>query len=85
MEHILVSQTMNYLESNNVLIQEQHVFRSQHSCEAQLFLATNDQAKAIDDKVQVYMATLGFSKAFEKIAHNRLKYKLDFYGIRGKN
>ena len=83
MEHILVSQIMKHLESNNILIQEQHGFRSQHSCEAQLFLTTNDLAKAIDDKVQVDMAILDFSKAFDKVAHNRLKHKLDFYGIRG--
>ena len=83
MEHILVSQIMKHLESNNILIQEQHGFRSQHSCEAQLFLTTNDLAKAIDDKVQVDMAILDFSKAFDKVAHNRLKHKLDFYRIRG--
>ena len=56
---------------------------SQHSCEAQLFLTTNNLAKAIDDKVQVDMAILDFSKAFDKVVHNRLKDKLDFYGIRG--
>ena len=83
MEHILVSQIMKHLESNNILIQEQHGFQSQHSCEAQLFLTTNNLAKAIDDKVQVDMAILDFSKAFDKVAHNRLKHKLDFYGICG--
>ena len=72
-EHILVSQTMKYLESNNILIQDQHRLKSQYSCEVQLFLTTNDWAKAIDDKVQVDMATLDFSKAFEKIAHNRFE------------
>ena len=29
------------------------------------------------------MAILDFSKAFDKVAHNRLKHKLDFYGIQG--
>ena len=80
MEHILVSQIMKHLESNNILIQKQHGFRSQHSCKAQLFLTTNDLPKEIDDKVQ---AILDFSKAFDKVVHNRLKHKLDFYGIRG--
>ena len=28
------------------------------------------------------MATLDFSKAFDKVAHNRLKYKLNLNGIR---
>ena len=77
MEHMLVSQIMKHLESNNILIQELHGFRSQQSCEAQLFLTTNNLAKAIDDKVQVDMAILDFSKVFNKVAHNRLKHKLD--------
>ena len=61
----------------------QHGFRSKHSCEAQLFLTTNDLAKAIDDKVQVDMAILDFSKAFDKVSHNTLIHKLDFHGICG--
>ena len=72
MEHILVSQIMKHLESNNILVEVQHGFRSKHSCEAQLFLTTNDLAKAIDNKAQVDMAILDFSKAFDKVAHTRL-------------
>ena len=80
MEHILVSQVMKHLELK--YYQEQHGFRCQHSCEAQLFLTTNDWAMAIDYKVQVDMATLDFSEAFDKVAHNKLKHKLNFYRIR---
>ena len=29
------------------------------------------------------MAILDLLKAFDKVAHNRLKHKLDFYGIHG--
>ena len=67
MEHILVSQIMDHLESNNILTEVQHGFRSKYSCEAQLFLATNDLAKAIDNKTQVDMAFLDFSKALIKL------------------
>ena len=77
MEHILVSHIMKHLESNDILTEVQHGFRSKHSCEAQLFLTTDDLAKAIDNKTQVDMAILDFSKAFDKVAHNRLKHKLD--------
>ena len=45
-----------------------YAFRSQHSCEAQLFLTTNDWAKGIDDKVQVDMVTLDFSKALKRLS-----------------
>ena len=57
--------------------------RSRHSCEGELFLTTNDPAKAIDDKVKINITILDFSKTFDKVAHNRLIHKLDFYGIRG--
>ena len=34
--------------------------------------------------LQVDAAVLGFSKAFDKVAHSRLVHKLEYYGIRGK-
>ena len=53
MQHILVSQIMKHLESNSILPEVQHGFRSQHSCEAQQFLITNDIAKAIDIRLRL--------------------------------
>ena len=38
----------------------------------------------MDGKLQVDAAILDFSKAFDKVAHLRLLYKLDYYRIRGK-
>ena len=60
LEHILVSQIMKHLESNNILTDVQYGFRSKRSCEAQLFLAVDDFARAIDNKVQVDVAILDF-------------------------
>ena len=75
---------MKHSELNGILTQMWHRFRSKHSCKAQPFLTTNDLAEAVDDKVQIYMAILGSSKAFDKVAHNGLKHiKLDFYGTCG--
>ena len=84
LEHILVSQIMKHLESNNILTDVQYGFRSKRSCEAQLFLAVDDFARAVDNKVQVNVAILDFAKAFDKVAHARLAHKLNFYGIRGE-
>ena len=58
-------------------------FRSQHSCESQLFVTLHDITNAVDNKLQVDTAILDFSKAFDKVAHSRLLYKLNYYGIRG--
>ena len=37
----------------------------------------------MDGKLQVDTAILDFSKAFDKVTHSRLLYKLDYYGIIG--
>ena len=39
-----------------------------------------DIAKAMDEKLQVDTAILDFSKAFDKVAHSRLLYKLGLGG-----
>ena len=83
MERIIVSQTMKHLEDQNILFDRQFGFRSKHSCGSQLFITINDIAKQIDTNLQVDAAILDFSKAFDKVSHSRLLYKLRHYGIRG--
>ena len=83
LEHIVLSNVMTYLEDHNVLSDAQHGFRKKRSCVSQLVLAVQDLAKAIDDREQLDMVLLDFSKAFDKVPHGRLLHKLQFYGIRG--
>ena len=82
--HVLISQIMKHVEANEILAKEQYGFRSNHSCEAQLFLTTDDLTRALENKLQVDVAILYFEKAFDKVAHSRLTHKLHYYGIRGK-
>ena len=84
LEHILVSQIMKHLEVNEILVEEQYRFRSNRSCEAQLFLTIDDLTRAMENKLQVDVAILDFEKAFDKVAHSRLTHKLNYYGIRGE-
>ena len=83
MEHILASQIMQHLSIHNILSDSQFGFRLKHSCESQLLVTVNDIARAINNNMQVDAAILDFSKAFDKVAHKHLIYKLDYYGIRG--
>lgn len=62
----------------------QHGFRKDHSCETQLLLMVEDLARNIDNGDQMDMLILDFSKAVDKVPHERLMVKLKYYGINGK-
>ena len=47
----LERQIMKYLEMNEILAEVQYEFRSNRSCEPQLFLTIDDLTRALDDKL----------------------------------
>ena len=81
MEHILASNIMVHLSSNSLLYDKQHGFRSERSCETQLLEFTDDVLKTLKDRKQCDTIIMDFSKAFDKVSHDRLLYKLDRAGI----
>ncbi|KAI8488562.1 hypothetical protein Bbelb_335910 [Branchiostoma belcheri] len=83
MEHVLCRHILNHLEKYNLLTTFQHGFRKAHSCETQLLLTVDDLVSAHDNKLQVDMGILDFSRAFDTVPHERLVSKLAHYGIRG--
>ena len=83
LEHIAVSQVMDHLDHQNIIHENQHGFRAKRSCESQLIMTTDDLAKHLENKHQVDMAILDFSKAFDKVSHQHLSTKLQYYGIQG--
>ena len=84
LEHIVHSAIMDHYERNKILADEQHGFRARRSCETQLLQTIQDIADGMSEGDQVDAVLLDFSKAFDKVPHKRLMYKLDHYGIRGK-
>ena len=54
-----------------------------HDCESQLVVTTNDLLEAFNDKDQVDLIILDFSKAFDMVPHQK-HHKLRNYGIDGK-
>ena len=86
MEHIVHSNIMGHLERNNILCDGQHGFRKRRSCESQLITTIQGIASQLPyGKDQVDVILLDFPKAFDKVLHQRLLYKLDFYEVRGEN
>ena len=83
LEHIVSSNVMSHLEAHDILTDAQHGFRRRRSCETQLILTVQDSAQGIEDKQQIDVILLDFSKAFDKVPHRRLLHKLGYYGVRG--
>ena len=84
LEHILHSRIMAHYENLSILTDKQHGFRSKRSCESQLILTINDLAQCLNNKSQIDMAIMDFSKAFDSVPHRRLLLKLSYYGIQNK-
>ena len=84
LEHVIHSTIIRHLENFNILSNFQHGFRKKRSCESQLLLTVHDLALGLNRRAQIDAVLLDFSKAFDKVPHQRLLKKLHYYGIRGK-
>ena len=80
--HIIYSSIWHHLEDHNIICNEQPGFCSGHSYETQLFIAIHDIAQNLNNRKQTDVILLDFTKAFDKVSHNRLCSKLAHYGIR---
>ena len=82
-EHVMVSHIMGHLERHNALYKFQHGFRSRLSCESQLTEFYHDLVSNTYDGNQTDVLVMDFSKAFDKVGHQRLLEKVTRYGITG--
>ena len=73
-----------YLIENNLITENQSGFKPGDSCINQLLSITHDIYKSLDDGFEVKGVFLDISKAFDKVCHEDLIYKLKQSGISGK-
>ncbi|MCG8078312.1 MAG: reverse transcriptase family protein, partial [Candidatus Thiodiazotropha taylori] len=82
LEHILASNIVKHLDEQGLLYDLQHGFREKRSCETQLIMLVEDLARSASEGKQTDLILLDFSKAFDKVNHAKLLWKLHDYGIR---
>ena len=82
MEHIMVSNIIHQYDQHQILSNLQHGFLEGHSCETQRIALADDLAKEMQNGGQSDVIVTDFSKAFDKVPHQELLYKLSNYGIK---
>ena len=83
LEKHIRKQIMIHLQNNNLLSAHQHGFCDRRSCMTNLLEALDDVTALIDEGIPVDEIFLDFKKAFDKVCHTRLLYKLHHMGIEG--
>ena len=81
MESILKENITNHLEQNGIIRDSQHGFRSGRSCLTNLLYFMEIVTKQVDKGLPVDVVYLDFSKASDKVPHNRLINKIKTHGI----
>lgn len=76
LEHIILKFITEFVETNQILHPNQHGFRSGLSTVTQLVEIAHDLAQALNNQSQIDMLFLDFSKAFDRVSHAKLIFKL---------
>ena len=83
MEHIITSQLVKHFNNHNILYELQHGFREKRSCETQLIMLIHELLQNMQKGKQTDLILLDFSKALDKVSHEKLIHKLHNYGVKG--
>ena len=83
MESVLKDAILSHLVDNKQIKDSQHGFMPGRSCTTNLVIFMDKVTEAVDKGTPVDIFYLDFSKAFDKVPHNKLMVKLEQRGITG--
>ena len=83
-ERLIYNEVYPYLIDNNLISSHQSGFKGGDSCINQLLLITHEIYKSFDEGFEVRGVFLDISKAFDRVWHDGLIFKLQENGISGK-
>jgi hypothetical protein len=84
MERVVKDELLRHLLSNDLISPNQSAFIPKRSTNTQLLKYFNYLSNTLSSADQLDAVYVDFSKAFDKIVHNKLLSKLHLYGIEGK-
>ena len=82
-EKIIFQNLYAYLNANNLITKNQSGFRPYDSCTNQLLSLVHEIHQSLDCGLEVRSVYLDMSKAFDKVWHDGLIFKLKQNGIEG--
>ena len=83
-ERLLYDRMFQFLIENNLISKNQSRFRPGDSCINQLLSIPHELYQSFDDNLDISAVFLDISKAFDKVWHNGLIFKLKQNGISDK-
>ena len=83
LETIIRKEMTAFLDSENLIHNQQHGFRQNRSTMTNLMNAVNRWERNVDNNKEIHCAFLDFAKAFDTVSHPKLIHKLERYGLSG--
>ena len=83
LEKLIYNRLYSFFTAKNTIYENQYGFRKNHSTSHAVDLSVKQIIDQIEKKRHVIGIFIDLSKAFDTISHEKLIYKMNFYGIRG--